>query len=65
MANKKKRLRWAKVHRYWTEELQQTGVDFETGVLRVLFNEADLFYFILMDNIFQCCFSFNNKDISK
>ena len=47
LAKKKKRLRWAKEHRNWTEEHCLEGqhpgvayVDVETGVLRVLFNEA-------------------------
>ena len=48
LANKKKILRYAKEHRHWTEELCLEGqhpsrlftVDFETGVLQVLFNEA-------------------------
>jgi hypothetical protein len=43
LANKYKRLRWAKENRHWTEELCLEGQHLftvETGVLQVLFNEA-------------------------
>jgi hypothetical protein len=48
LANKNKRLKWAKEYRHWTEEHYLEGqhpknclftLDVETGVLRVPFNE--------------------------
>jgi hypothetical protein len=39
LANKKKRLRWAKEHRHWTVELQHPGVTSSLLTLRLVFCE--------------------------